>query len=157
MANFLYSPYRNSVVGVTSDYSTRVDCDTDTLFALFNDDATVPPVATHVFQSVYTTAENPAFSVRLNLGSKEAGTVDAVPAVGVFNAADAVFTGASVLVVNGPAGGQPNVESLIISKFITNAAASPLLARFDTATGLPLQPNGADVTVVWNASGIWKF
>jgi hypothetical protein len=149
MANFLFSPYRNSVVGKTSEYSTRVDCDTDTLFVLFNDNGTVAPVATDVFQSTFTTAENPSFANRLNLGSVTAGVV----ATGVVDAADSVFTGGSVLT------GTTSVESLIISKFITNAAASPNLAYFDTATGLSggLTPNGADVTVVWNASGIWKF
>jgi hypothetical protein len=147
VANFLFSPYRNSVIGLTSDYSTRVDMDTDTVFVLFNDDGTVAPAATDVFQSTYTTAENPSFANRLALGSKTAATV----ATGVFDAADAVFTGGSVLT------GSTSVESLMVHKFITNAAASPNLARFDTATGLPLTPNGADVTVVWNASGIWKF
>lgn len=147
MANFLFTPYRNSVVGKTSDYSTRVDADSDTLFVLFNDDGTIAPAATDVFQAVYTTAENPSFANRLNLGSVTAGVV----AAGVVDAADAVFTGASVLT------GSTQVESLLVHKFITNAAASPNLARFDTATGLPLTPNGADVTVVWNASGIWQF
>jgi hypothetical protein len=28
--------------------------------------------------------------------------------------------------------------------------------RFDTATGLPLTPNGGDVNVTFNASGIFK-
>ncbi len=147
MSNYLYDAYRNSVVGKTSDYSTRVDADSDTLFAFFSDDGTVTPLTTHVFQSSYTTSENPSFANRLNLGSVTAGSVG----VGVVDAADAVFTGSSVLT------GSTSVESLIIAKFITNAAASPVLAHFDTATGLPLTPNGADVTVVWNASGIWKF
>lgn len=147
MANFVYSPYRNSVVGKTSDYSTRVDADSDTLFSFFNDDGTVTPAATNVFQSTYTTAENPSFANRLNLGSVTAASVG----TGVVDAADAVFTGSSVLT------GSTSVESYIICKFITNAAASPNLVHFDTATGLPLTPNGADVTVVFNASGIWQF
>jgi hypothetical protein len=47
----------------------------------------------------------------------------------------------------------------VVFKNITNAADSPVLARYDStgATGLPLTPNGAAVTVVWNASGLWRF
>jgi hypothetical protein len=33
-------------------------------------------------------------------------------------------------------------------------SADPLLVLFDTATGLPVTPNGADITIQWNASGI---
>jgi hypothetical protein len=44
-----------------------------------------------------------------------------------------------------------------VFKFVTVAGDSPFLAAWDTATGLPLTPNGGDVTVAWNASGIWRF
>jgi hypothetical protein len=118
-----------------------------TIFAFFSDDGTVTPATTNVFQSTFTTAENPSFANRLVLGSVTSGVVS----TGVVDAADAVFTGASVLT------GATSVESLHVAKFITNAAASPMLVHFDTATGLPLTPNGADVTVVWNSSGIWKY
>lgn len=154
MANFGYDAYRNSLMGKTSDYSTRVDADSDTLVAFFSDDATVTPLVTHVFQSSYTASENPAFgspTSRQVLTGVTAGTlVGGAAAVGTVDAVDAVFTSGTILT------GSTSVESLIICKFITNAAASPLLVHFDTATGLPLTPNGADVTVVWNASGIWK-
>jgi hypothetical protein len=151
MANFVYSPYRNAVVGKSSDYaySTVLTNFATTIFALMNDDGTVAPAATDVFQSVYATSENPVFAKRTYLASVTSGTV----ATGVVDAADYAFSTAADTVLTG----STSVESLIISKFITSAAASPLLARFDTATGLPLTPNGADVTVVWNASGIWKF
>ena len=146
MANFLADPYRNSVVGKTTDYSPRVDCDTDTLKAYFMDAGTDVPVAADVFESAHT-GINPTFANAQALGTQTAGTVG----VGVFDAADTVFTGTSVLT------GVTSVEWLVVFKFITTAADSPFLAAWDTATGLPLTPNGADVTVVWNASGIWRF
>lgn len=148
VTNVIYPAYRNSIVGNTADYSTRVDLDTDTLFAFFTDEATTAADETHVFQSSLTAAENPSFANRLNLSGKTVPTTNTLAACGFFDAADSVFTGASVLT------GATSVEKLIIAKFITNAAASPLLYHFGTATGLPLTPNGADVTVVWNASGI---
>ncbi len=152
-ANKLFNSYRNSVSGLTSDYSTRVDCDTDTLYSFFVDRATIAPDTTNVFHSTFTTAENPSFANRLNLTSPTVAVVgaDADAKAGVVDFADAVFTAGSVLT------GAVSVEDYVIAKFITNAAASPLLANYGVATGLPLTPNGADVTVVFNASGAWRY
>lgn len=147
--NVAYFAYRNALVGKTSDYtiSTVMTNFATTLYVCFSDDATVDPLDSHVFISSYATSENPAFAAKLVLGSVTSGTV----ATGVVDAADAVFTGATVLT------GATSVESLIVFKFITNAAASPVLVHYGSATGLPLTPNGADVTVVWNASGMFSL
>lgn len=146
MANFLADAYRNSVVGKTSDYSARVDADTDTLKAYFMDAGTDVPAVTDVFESSHT-GINPTFANAQALAGGTAGVV----AVGVFDANDTVFTGGSVLT------GSTSVEWLVVFKFVTVAGDSPFLAAWDTATGLPLTPNGGDVTVAWNASGIWKY
>jgi hypothetical protein len=38
------------------------------------------------------------------------------------------------------------------------AATSPLVAYIDTGvTGLPVTPNGGNITVTWNASGIFAL
>jgi hypothetical protein len=38
------------------------------------------------------------------------------------------------------------------------AATSPLVAYIDTGvTGLPVTPNGGNITVTWNASGIFQL
>ena len=42
-------------------------------------------------------------------------------------------------------------------KEITNDAASPLIAKFDTGTGLPLTPNGSDITLTIDAQGFLQF
>ena len=44
--------------------------------------------------------------------------------------------------------------ALLIVKEITNDAASPVLAHIDTATGLPLTPNGSDITLTIDAEGL---
>jgi hypothetical protein len=149
MANYVHSPYRNAVVGKTSDYvySTVLTNFATTIFSAFSDEADAATAATDVFQSVWTAGETPAFAVRLALASVTSGSV----ATGVVDAADPVFTGAAVLPAGDP------VENYFVFKYITNAAASPNLAHWDTATGLPLTPNGADVTVAISASGLWKF
>ena len=154
--NKVYNPYRNSVVGKTSDYSTRVDLDTDVLMSFFSDDGTVTPDSDHVFVSSYDTSLNPSFANRLVLGSVTVATVPVAGTnddrAGVMDAADAVFTGAAVLT------GTTSVESYIVAKVISAASAtSPVLLHYGVATGLPLTPNGADVTVVMNASGLFRF
>ena len=146
MAIILADAYRNSVVGKTSDYAARVDADTDTLKAYFMDAGTDVPVVTDVFESSHT-GINPTFANAQALAGGTAGVVG----VGVFDANDTVFTGGSVLT------GATSVEWLVVFKFVTVAGDSPFLAAWDTATGLPLTPNGGDVTVVWNASGIWRY
>jgi len=69
---------------------------------------------------------------------------------GVFDAADVVLTA-----VTGA-----TVESIVIyDDTPATPATKPLIAFIDTATGLPLTPNGADVTVQWDngANRIFKL
>jgi hypothetical protein len=50
------------------------------------------------------------------------------------------------------------VEALIIYIDTGNAATSRLVAYIDTGvTGLPVTPNGGDITITWNASGIFQL
>jgi hypothetical protein len=138
MANALFVAYRNQVLGS----GTRVDLDADTIKAMFVDHADDTPVpATDDFiDDILAAARVPAIASCPTLGSKTIGTVSA----GTFDAADAVFPNLS--------GDQS--ESLILFKDTGTESSSDLVAFWDTATGLPLTPNGADVTVQWNASGI---
>lgn len=50
-------------------------------------------------------------------------------------------------------------EALVIYKDTGVSATSPLIAYIDTATGLPVTPNGADVTIQWDdgANKIFKL
>lgn len=66
---------------------------------------------------------------------------------GVFDAADVVFTGVS----------GATVEAIVIYKDTGSAATSQLIAFIDTATGLPVTPNGGDITIAWHASGIFAI
>jgi len=67
---------------------------------------------------------------------------------GTFDANDVTFTA-----VTGS-----SVEALIIYKDTGSAATSPLIAYIDVAaSGLPVTPNGGDITVTFNASGIFSI
>jgi hypothetical protein len=61
-----------------------------------------------------------------------------------IDAADATFTSVTGV----------SVESLVIWKDDTTDAASTLIVVFDTATGLPVTPNGGNIVSQFNASGI---
>lgn len=46
-------------------------------------------------------------------------------------------------------------EAIVLYKDTGDAATSPLIAYIDTATGLPVTPNGGDITVSIHASGLF--
>jgi len=50
------------------------------------------------------------------------------------------------------------VVSLVLYIDTGSAATSPLVAFIDTGvTNLPVTPNGGDITITWNASGIFAL
>jgi hypothetical protein len=63
------------------------------------------------------------------------------PTAGVADAPDVTF-----LAVTGAV-----CEAIVIVKWVSEAADSPLIAYIDSATGLPVTPNGGDIQVVWDA------
>jgi hypothetical protein len=71
-------------------------------------------------------------------------------AAGVCDANDAVFTSV-------PAGDP--LGALVIYKSTGDLSTSPLVAYIDSATGLPVTPNGANITVQWDngANKIFKL
>ena len=48
-------------------------------------------------------------------------------------------------------------ELIIIWQDTTVEATSRLIAAIDTASGLPVTPNGGDITVTWESSGDYIF
>lgn len=64
---------------------------------------------------------------------------------GTFDAADAVFTAV-------PSGAA--IDALIIFKFVTNDADSPVLAYID---GFSVTPNGGDITIQWQGTTPFIF
>lgn len=137
MANFAFDQQRNNMWGA----GTRIDYDTDTIRGMFVDHADdTPLVADDFIDDILSAGRVPAIASCPALSAVTIGTV----AVGALDAADLVFTSL--------AGDQS--ESLILFKDTGTEATSALGLRWDTATGLPLTPNGANVTVVWAAGGI---
>ena len=67
---------------------------------------------------------------------------------GTFDAADATFTSVS----------GASVEALLLYISTGTASTSRLVLYLDTSqTGLPVTPNGGNITITWNASGIFTL
>lgn len=142
MANALTNAYRNNILG--DNTFVNVQLDADTIKPMFVDTADdTPAITDSSIADILSAGRVPAIASCPALGSKTIGTV----AVGVFDAADSVFTALS----------GDSVERLILFKDTGTEATSILIAIYDTFTsGMPLTPNGGDVTVQWNASGIFS-
>ena len=126
MANSLYDFGRQGFL------EGAIDWDTDNVKAVLIDTAQYTVnLATH--DNLDDVAVGSRISTSGNLASK---TVVA----GVADAADIVFTA-----VTGA-----TVEAIVLYKDTGTAGTSRLIAYIDTATGLPLTPNGGDVTIAWD-------
>ena len=67
---------------------------------------------------------------------------------GVFDAADVVFTSVA----------GASIEAIILYKDSGSPLSSALIAYIDVvASGLPVTPNGGNITVQWAASGIFTL
>ena len=66
---------------------------------------------------------------------------------GVFDAANVTFSS-----VTGDA-----ADGILLYYDTGTPATSTLICYIDTGTGLPVTPNGGDITITWNASGIFNI
>jgi len=128
MANALYDSARESFL------SGNLDWLTDNIKVVLVEGYT-PDTATHDFLDDVTGAGGTLVATSANLSNKTATD-------GVADADDVTFTEV--------AAGDP-CDHLVIYKDTGTAGTSNLIAVIDTATGLPLTPNGGDVTVQWDS------
>lgn len=116
--------------------SGDIDIPTDTIKAALIDTGTYTYSAAHDFyDDVSGVVGTPQ-----TLASKTVAN-------GTFDAADITFSS-----VTGN-----TVEAIIVYKDTGSAGTSPLIAYIDSGTGLPVTPNGGDINVTWNASGIFSL
>ena len=140
MANAFYTYFLNNLLDAAT---TRPDLDTDTIQMVLTDHgADTPAPTTDNFLDDISAG---TISTSSALGTKTVGTV----ATGVFDAADMspAFTAVS----------GATCESLTLYEHSGTPGTSDLIVYWDTATGLPLTPNGGDVNVAFNGSGIFKI
>lgn len=134
MANAIYDKFRQA--RMTAD--TNID--------LENEDVRVILVDTgaYTFSQTHDMLDDVAAGSRIaTSGALASKTV----VDGIFDAADVTFTAVA----------GATVEALLFYRHTGVESTARLIAYIDTGvTGLPLTPNGGDVNLVFNASGIFK-
>ena len=125
MANALYNKGREAFM------SGSINMSSDTIKVVLVDSADYTVnLATHQF---FSSVAGAGVVATATLASKTVTD-------GIFDAADVTFTSVT---------GDPS-EALVIYKDTGSNATSPLIAYIDTATGLPVTPNGGNITVTWD-------
>ena len=140
MANF-FDSWRATQFGATGETALGViDFKDDTIDVVLIDTGTVDPaIATHDAYNDISTALIGTSTALTSKSSTISGNV------WVFDAADVTIssvTGASA-------------EELVLYKDTGTGSTSPLICQWDSGdvTGLPVTPNGGDITITWNGSG----
>lgn len=126
MANTLYDFARQRFL------EAQINWMTDTIKVILVDTgAYTAQTSVHQYLSDIPTSARIAGPVTLTAKSTTGGAADA---------ADITFTAVS----------GPSIEAIIIYVDTGTEATSPLVAFIDTATGLPITPNGGDIIVTWD-------
>jgi len=133
MTNAIYPLYKQALLGGL----TNIDLDGGTVKAALVDTGTYTYSAAHDF---------------LNDLSGVVGTAQTIANTtvtgGLFDGDNVTYTAVS----------GATVEAIVIYIDTGVAGTSRLVAYIDTGvTGLPVTPNGGDITTTWNASGIFQL
>ena len=132
MANTLYDYCRQRFL------ESQINWMTDTVkVILVSTSAYTPQTAVHQYLSDIPPSGRIAGPVTLTAKATTGGAADA---------ADCTFTSVSGATIN----------AIVIYKDTGTEATSPLIAYIDTATGLPITPNGGDIIVTWD-NGVNKI
>lgn len=134
MANALYPKWKEQLL----QFTTNNNLSAGTVKVALVDTGTYTYSSSHQF---YSSVSSAVVGTPQTLGSKTYTN-------GTFDAADSTFSAVS----------GASVEALVIYIDTGSAATSPLVAYIDTGvTGLPVTPNGGNIAVAWNASGIFAL
>ena len=132
MANTLYDYCRQRFL------EAQINWMTDTVkVILVSTSAYTPQTAVHQYLADIPVSSRIAGPITLTAKATTGGAADA---------ADCTFTSVSGATIN----------AIVIYKDTGTEATSPLIAYIDTATGLPITPNGGDIIVTWD-NGVNKI
>ncbi len=133
MANAIYPKYKEAIL----QSAANTNLSSGTVKVALVDTGTYTYSAAHQFYSSVTGV----VGTPQTIGSKTLTN-------GVFDGADVTFTAVS----------GSTCEALVIYVDTGTASTSPLVAYIDTSvTNLPVTPNGGDISITWNASGIFAL
>ena len=132
MANTLYDYCRQRFL------ESQINWMTDTVkVILVSTSGYTPQTAVHQYLADIPISARIAGPVTLTAKATTGGAADA---------ADCTFTSVSGATIN----------AIVVYKDTGTEATSPLIAYIDTATGLPITPNGGDIIVTWD-NGVNKI
>lgn len=133
MANALYPKWKEAIVQSSSNSAL-----TGTVKVALVDTGTYTYSSSHQF---YDEVSGGVVGTPQTLASKTYTN-------GIFDAADIIYTA-----ITGN-----SVEAIVIYIDTGTPSTSRLVAYMDSGfTGLPVTPNGGDISVTWNASGIFSL
>jgi hypothetical protein len=133
MANALYPKYKEAIIQASANSSL-----TGTVKAVLIDTASYTYSAAHEF---YSSASAGAVGTPQTINTKTYTN-------GTFDGDNVTFTALT----------GATCEAIIVFIDTGTAGTSRLVAYFDTGvTNLPVTPNGGDVSITWNASGIFSL
>lgn len=136
MADAFYEDYRNALFG-NGTHGTP-DLDTDTIKVALRDEGTTAlNLATQIDLADVSSAH---VGTAQTATSPTVGTVS----VGTFDHANLTWSSVS----------GASVESLDYYEDTGTPSTSPLIMNIDSATGLPVTPNGGDITWTPDAAGV---
>lgn len=137
MATIIHDDFRDAQLG--NPTHSVIDFDTDNIDVSLLDQTDSGTITAATVD--YDEVDTATVVATTDVASPTVGVVG----TGVFDAADTTFSS-----VTGDA-----ADYLVLWKNSGSAATSPLAVTFDSATtGLPVTPNGGNIVVTWNASGI---
>ncbi len=130
MANRFYEPFKNNIL---TQAAAQVDFDEagDDIRAILID-----TVDYTVDTAVHDFLDDVAVAARVATAALTSQTVT----TNVFDAADTTFTA-----VTGD-----SAEAFLLYKHTGVDTTARLIAYFDTATNMPVTPNGGDITIAWD-------
>ena len=139
MANAIYPLYKTAILSAGTNTSLTVNDATDGPFVALRDTNDVAYSAAHQFYSSVVAA---------TVGTPQRIT-SPTATTGTFDGSDVTYTAVTGDVC----------EALVIYRHNSGANSTwKLVAYIDTSvTGLPVTPNGGDISIVWNASGIFTL
>lgn len=139
MATIVHDNFRNAQMGLPGGSTLLVDFDTNDIRCSLIDSADVTILVT---MSNYGEVDSDPVAEGGAMTNKTIGVI----AVGVFDSTVA-YTFATVT--------GDSVDYLVLYQYNATPANATLVVTWDSATtGIPVTPNGGDITVTWNASGI---
>lgn len=138
MANAIYPLYKQSLLAGDANADLDNDTSTDGVYVALVDTGTYTYSSAHQFYS----------SLSGVVGTDQRITAPTVTN-GLLDGGDVTFTAVS----------GNSVEALVLYRKNSGANTTwRLVAYIDTGvTGLPVTPNGGNITITWNASGILQL